>query len=109
MAQDPEREEDLPVEGDVDTSHDLDMVPIYMSQTIDAEPEADVIRGLLEANGVPAMVIRGMGLPSLGFEVQVPRARLEDAQRIIEEQRAAGPEAAAEAEAAGEEGARGPT
>jgi len=104
MAQDPERGEDLPVEGDVDTSHDLDMVPIYMSQTIDAEPEADVIRGLLDANGIPAMVVRGLGFPSLGFEVQVPRASLEEAQRIIDEQRAAGPEAAAEAEAATEEG-----
>jgi hypothetical protein len=104
MAQDPEREEDLPVEGDVDTSHDFDMIPLYMSQTIDAEPEADVIRGILDSNGIPAMVVRGMGLPSLGFQVQVPRSRLDEAQRLIAEQRAAGPEAAAEAEAASEEG-----
>ena len=104
MAQDPEREEDLPVEGDVDTSHDLDMVSIYLSQTIDAEPEADIIRGILDANGIPAIIVRGLGFPSLGSEVQVPRARLEEAQRIIAEQQAAGPEAAAEAEAASEEG-----
>ena len=105
MAQDPEREEDQPVEGLVDTSHELDMVSLYTSQTIDAEPEADVIRGILEANGIPALVVRAMGFPPLGFEVQVPQARLEEARRIIAEQQAAGPEAAAEAEAASEEGA----
>src|ERR1043165_1590898 len=104
MAQDPEREEEQPQEGLVDTSHELDMVSLYTSQTIDAEPEADVIRGLLDANGIPAMVVRAMGYPSLGFEVRVPLARLEEARRIIAEQEAAGPEAAAEAEAATEEG-----
>jgi hypothetical protein len=104
MAQDPEREEDQPVEGLVDTSHDLDMVSLFSSQTIEAEAEADVIRGILDANGIPTIVVRAMGLPSLGFEVQVPQGRLEEARRLIAEQQAAGPEAAAEAEAATEEG-----
>ena len=105
MAQDPEREDEQSgAEGEVDTSHDLDMVPLYSSATIDAEVEADMIRGILEANGIPAILWRGTGIPPLGVEVQVPRNRVEEARRVIAEQEAAGPEAAAEGEAASEEG-----
>src|SRR5579885_363700 len=104
MAQDPERDDDQPTgENPVDTSHELDMVPLYFSQTIEAEIEADVIRGLLESNGIPA-VVSGSPVTSLGFQIRVPRARMEEAQRLIAEQQVGGPEAAAEAEAASEEG-----
>jgi|SRR5689334_8329259 hypothetical protein len=98
MAQDPESDE-----GQVDPSHDLDMVPLFTSQSVDAEMEADVIRGILESNGIPSVLQRAAQYPSLGYELQVPRVYAEDARRLIAEQRAAGPEAAAEAEAAGEE------
>src|SRR5436190_22078468 len=100
MAQDPEDEGFE--EGFVDTSHDLDMVPLYFSQTIEAEVEAEVIRGILDSNGIPVSVSSST-IPSLGFEILVPRARADESRRLIEEQRAAGPEAAAEAEAATEE------
>ena len=80
-------------EEPVDPSHDLDMVSLFSSQNFDAEMEADMIRGILEANGIPYIVVRAAGIPSLGFEVQVPRASAE----------VAGPEAAAAAEAASEE------
>jgi len=104
MAQDPERDdEQLDEEGLVDTSHELDMVPLYFSQTIEADVEAEVIRGILDSNGIPATIISSAVGPSLGYQIQVPRARVDEARRIIEEQRAAGPEAAAEAEAATEE------
>ncbi len=108
MAQDPNRDEQ-PEEStgpvsDVDPSHELDMVPIYSSQTVDAEIEADVIRGLLEANGIPNLVIGFNQAPSVGFEVRVPAARADEAQSLIAEAQAAGPEAAAEAEAASEQG-----
>lgn len=103
MAQDPERDdEQQDVDGAVDTSHDLDMAPLYFSQTIEAEVEAEVIRGILEANGIPS-TISGSPVTSLGFEIQVPRNRMDEALRVIAEQQAAGPEAAAEAEAASEE------
>ena len=103
MAQDPERDDDhLEDEGLVDTSHELDMVPMYFSQTIEADVEAEVIRGILDSNGIPVSVSSST-IPSLGFEILVPRSRVEEARRIVEEQRAAGPEAAAEAEAASEE------
>ncbi len=105
MAQDPEREyENSDDMGSVDPSHDLDMVPIFSSATIDAEVEADMIEGILESNGIPAVIWRGTGIPPLGVEVQVPRNRLEEARLAIAEQEAAGPEAAAEGEAASEEG-----
>jgi hypothetical protein len=102
MAQDPERDDAQPDGGAVDTSHDLDMEALYFSQTIEAEVEAEVIRGLLESNGIPA-VVSASPVPSLGFQIRVPRNRMDDAVRLIAEQQAAGPEAAAEAEAATEE------
>src|SRR4051794_40379704 len=100
MAQDPEREDDQPG-GAMDVSHDLDLVPLYSSPTIDAEMEAEVLRSILEANGIPS-VLSSSPLSTLEFEVKVPRNRLEEARQLIADQRAAGPEAAAEAEASGE-------
>ena len=104
MAQDPEHEEEQPESDSVDTSHDLDMVPFYFSQTLEAASEVEVIKGILEANGIPtAMTNEAPGFPNLGYVLTVPRDRLEEARRIIAEQRAAGPEAAAEAEAQSEQ------
>ena len=80
------------------------MVPLYFSQTVEAESEAEVLRGVLESNGIPATLSGSPPLyPNLGILIYVPKNRLEDAQRLIEEQRQAGPEAAAEAEANSEE------
>jgi len=104
MAQDPDSDEAGLGAGSLDPSHELDMVAVYVSQAVDAEMEADMIHGLLESNGVPSIVVRATGFSPLGFEVQVPRARLEEAERLIAEAQAGGPEAAAEAEAASEEG-----
>ncbi len=99
MAQDPEdRDQEQPL-----TSRALDMVALYDSSTVDAEMEADVIRGLLDTNGIPSVLRRAGPYPSLGFQVLVPRGKLREAQRLVEEAQAAGPEAAAEAEAASEE------
>jgi hypothetical protein len=109
MAQDPEQDpesefddEQPEAEGEVDLSSDLDMVPLFESQTIDAEMESDIIRSILETNGIQC-VVQGSPFTSLGYQVRVPRAQLQEARRLIAEQQAAGPEAAAEAEAASEE------
>jgi hypothetical protein len=101
MAQDPELLDEEPEKGSLDTSHNLDMVPLYFSQTVEAESEAEVIHGVLESNDIPS-TIAGDQLPNLGIFVLVPRGRLEEARRVIAEQQAAGPEAAAEAEAESE-------
>jgi hypothetical protein len=87
----------------VNTSHDLDMVTLFSSSNVDSEMEATAIRTMLEANGIPSVVVGASTIPSLEFQVQVPRGRLEEAERVIAEARAAGPEAAAEAEAASEQ------
>jgi hypothetical protein len=102
MAQDPERDDERAAAGDVNLSHDLDMEPLYFSQTIEADMEAEVIRGVLESNGIPA-VVGASPVPSLGFQINVPKNRMEEALRVLAEQQAAGPDAAAEAEAASEE------
>jgi hypothetical protein len=104
MAQDPERDEEQPESGAVDPSHELDMVPLYFSQTIEAASEAEVLRGILESYGIPAVMSNeAPGFPNLGYVVSVPRDRVEEARRAIAEQQAAGPEAAAEAEAQSEQ------
>jgi hypothetical protein len=100
MAQDPDEQQD---EGGVDPSHDLDMVTLFSSSNIDAEMEANAIHGILTASGIPSVVVGASPLPSLSFQVQVPRAAVKEAERLVDEARAAGPDAADEAEAASEE------
>jgi hypothetical protein len=95
MAQDPEL--------DVDPSPELDAVTVFSSSNHDAEMEATALETLLRANGIDANVVGPSVIPSLEFQVQVPRAEVEEARRLIDEARAAGPEAAAEAEAASEQ------
>jgi hypothetical protein len=79
MAQDSETFE-------VDPSHDLDMVTLFSSASHDAEMEANAIHGVLEANEIPSIVVRASQLPSLEFQVQVPRARMEEAERALRSQ-----------------------
>jgi hypothetical protein len=88
---------------EVNPSHDLDMVTLFSSQNHDAEMEANAIHGVLEANGVPSMVVGTPQIPSFEFQVQVPKARLQEAERVLAEAREAGAAAAVEAEQAGEE------
>lgn len=95
MAQDPHR--------DVDPSSDFDAVTVFSSSNHDAEMEATNIRSMLESNGIDAMLIGPSVIPSLEFQVQVPRSEAEEAAQLITDARAAGPEAAAEAEAASEQ------
>lgn len=85
------------------TSHALDMVVLFDSATVDAEMEADVIRGLLDTNGIPSLVTRPGPCPPFGFQVLVPRGKVVQARRLLEEARTAGPEAAVEAELDSEE------
>lgn len=88
---------------EVNPSHDLDMVTVFSSMNHDAEMEANAIHGVLEANGIPSMVVGTPQIPVFEFQVQVPKTRLEEAERVLADAREAGPEAAAEAEQQGEE------
>jgi hypothetical protein len=76
-----------------------EMVAVFSSSNHDAEMEAGTIKGLLDASGVPAMLIGPHVLPNLEFQVQVSSELAEKALALITEARAAGPAAAAEAEA----------
>jgi hypothetical protein len=98
MAEEPEADQ-----PDLNTSHDLDLVPVFSSSNYDAEMQAMTIHSILQANGLPSVFVGDPVIPSLEFQVQVPRALVPDAQKILEEARQAGPAAAAEAEAASEE------
>src|ERR1035441_7473304 len=99
MAQDPEREEEQPGQDELLTSHALDMVTLWSSTTVMAEVEADMIRGVLESNGIPVMVVGASQYPVLGFEVKVPRGKVKEAEELIDQAEAAGPGGAPEAEA----------
>jgi hypothetical protein len=68
--------------------------------------EAMAIHSILEANGIPSVLVGASTLPVLEFQVKVPKVRLEEAERTVAEAKAAGPEAATEAERAGEENAQ---
>jgi hypothetical protein len=94
MAQDPAQDEGL-------STHALDMVTLPNGAVM-TESEADVIRGVLEANGIPSMVTTAPEIPSLGFEVKVPRGMVVQAERLVDEARAVGPEGALKAEAESE-------
>ena len=61
-----------------------------------------MIRGLLESNGIPA-VVSSSPVSTLGYQLHVPRNRVEEATQLIADSEVGGPEAAAEAEAASEE------
>jgi hypothetical protein len=106
MAQDPEREEEQPEgqpgEDVLLTSHALDMVTLWSSATVGAEMEADMIRGVLESNDIPVMVVGASQYPNLGFEVKVPRGKVKEAEELLDQAEAAGPDAATEAEAESE-------
>ena len=88
---------------ELNPSHDLDMVTLFSSQNHDAEMEANAIHSLLEASGIPSLVIGATQIPSLEFRVEVPRARFEEARRALAEAEEGGSTAATEAELAGEE------
>jgi Putative prokaryotic signal transducing protein len=82
----------------------LEMVTLFKSSNHDAEQEALAIHALLEAEGIPSVVVGPSVIPSLEFRVEVPSERLEEAEQIVANAREAGPAAAEEAEAASEEG-----
>ncbi len=94
----PDEFEPEPETGDkIDPSHDLDMAALFSSSAHDAEMEAMAIHGILEANGIPSILVGPTTIPSLEFQVQVPRSRLEEARTVLADARAAGPAAAEEA------------
>lgn len=89
--------------GQPDTSDDLELVTAFCSEEHDGHIQAQLVHGLLEAGGVPAVIVGASPLPNLPSEVRVPKSRLEEALRLIAESEAAGPCAAEEAAGSSEE------
>jgi len=85
-----------------DASDALDLVTLFSSDEHNAEMQAMSVRAILEAGGIPAVIVGSSVYPNLPFEVRVPKAQLEEARLAILDAQAAGPEAAEEAEQAGE-------
>lgn len=90
-------EDNVAVPNPADSSHELDLEPVFSSLGAEAEMEVIAIQSLLEANGVTVVMVGSSSLPNLPFEVKVPRDQVNQALRLIEEARAAGPAAAEEA------------
>jgi hypothetical protein len=102
MGDELESDERLEASEPLDTSDDLDLVTVFSSNNHDAEMEAMAIRGVLDAAGVPSLVVGTSVIPVFSFEVRVPSIWVEEAERLIAESRAAGPQGAEEAEKASE-------
>jgi len=81
-----------------DTSHDLDLVPVFEAIGTEAEMEALAIHSVLQASEIPSVLIGSSALPNLPFQVKVPQDHIEQAQLRIKEAQAAGPMAADEAQ-----------
>ena len=86
-----------------DPSHDLDVETIFDAIGATAEMEAIGIRSVLEANGIPVVMIGPSVYPNLRFLVRVSKKDAARAQQVLDEARAAGPAAADEAQMEGDD------
>ena len=84
----PVNEDELTEEG---LSHDLDFITIHSDQGTAAEMEAISIQSLLEANDMPCTVVGSQQIPSVPFEVRVPKVRMQEALRLLKDVREATP------------------
>lgn len=78
---------------------DESMVPVFSSSNHDGEMEAMAVKGVLDSNNIPSIIVGPQVLPSLEFQVQVPAEKLEAARMAIRDARQGGRRAADEAEA----------
>lgn len=88
---------------EVNPSHALDLETVFTSSGAMAEMEALTVHSMLEAGGLAPVLVGASTIPSLSFEVRVPRSEAGQAAALIAEASQAGPQAAEEAERAGEE------
>lgn len=70
-------------------SDDLDLIPLFEEGTDLSELEAMNLKTLLEANGIPVVVIGSSQLPNIPFEVRVPQDQLEAAEQVVADAAAA--------------------
>jgi hypothetical protein len=88
--------------NDKEALQDEGLTPVFSSSNHDAEMEAMAIKGVLDSNDIPSMIVGPQVLPTLEFQVQVPQHLLAQARQAIREARQGGRRAATEGEAAAE-------
>src|SRR5690242_16776869 len=101
MAQDPDRYESERHPDVLRNTHAMDMVDLP-SGAVSTPSEANMIRGALDANGIPSLLMAGAEFPNFGFQIRVPRGKVGEAEDLVSEALEAGADAAAEAEAESE-------
>lgn len=74
------------------------MLPVFSSSNYDAEMEAMAVKGVLDANDIPAILVGPHVLPMLEFQVQVPEHLLDQARQLLRDSRQGGRKAADESE-----------
>lgn len=74
------------------------MLPVFSSSNYDAEMEAMAVKGVLDANDIPAILVGPHVLPMLEFQVQVPEHLLDQARQLLRDARQGGRKAADESE-----------
>jgi hypothetical protein len=63
-----------------------DLETVYHSEGAStAELDALLIKGLLEASGIPALIVGDPVLPNLPFDVKVPHEQAEIARKLIDD------------------------
>jgi hypothetical protein len=87
---------------EVDPSSDLDLETIASAAS---EMEATSLKGVLESNGIAAVLVGDSVLPNLAFDLRVARDQAERARQLIADAETIGPAAAEEAELESESGA----
>jgi hypothetical protein len=78
---------------------DESMVAVFSSSNHDGEMEAMAVKGVLDSNDIPAIIVGPHMLPNLEFQVQVPAHLLTQARQLLREARQGGRSAADEGEA----------
>jgi hypothetical protein len=91
-----------------DPSAELDTVPIVSMMGATGEIEAMGVKSVLDAAGIPSVLIGDSTLPNLEFHVRVARTDVEQARAVLAEAEAGGPAAAAEAQQQDAEANAGP-
>lgn len=94
---DPELTSDDPYEP-LDPSHEADLVSIFSGEGTMAEIQANGIKSVLDAAGIPSLIVGDSVLPNFPFDVRVPSDQADAAKAILAEAEENGPAAAEEAE-----------
>ncbi len=99
----PQEEDEF---ANVDPSDTLDEATVFQAAGNSSEMDAASVQALLDASGIPAVVVGDARFPNFGQEVRVPKEHVTEAKRLIADALVVGSAGAEEAEASGENESR---